>query len=111
MRQEEVIKSLMEQGVAGMIISPARGTSADAFKKLEVAGIPMVFAMRRMPDSRIPAVAPDNHRGAVLATAHLIRKGHRRVAFFGGSADLVVYHERLGGFREACESFGIASSE
>ncbi|TIU91125.1 MAG: LacI family transcriptional regulator, partial [Mesorhizobium sp.] len=70
-----------------------------------------VFTMRRLPESRIPVIAPDNHRGAWLATAHLIGKGHRRLAFFGGSSDLVVYHERLGGFREACEALGIAKRD
>src|SRR5258707_15214718 len=64
--------------------------------------------MRRLAESRIPVIAPDNHRGAFIATAHLNGKGHRRLAFFGGSSDLVVYHERLGGFREACETLGIA---
>jgi LacI family transcriptional regulator len=63
--------------------------------------------MRRLPASRIPAIAPDNHRGAFVATEHLIRKGHRRLAFLGGFADMTVYHERLGGFREACEANGI----
>ena len=57
-------KSLMEQGVAGLIVSPARGTAPDAFRRIETAGIPVVFAMRRLPASRIPAVSPDNHRGA-----------------------------------------------
>lgn len=106
-RQEEVLKSLMEQGVAGLIVSPARGTSPDAFRRIEAAGIPVVFAMRRLPDSRIPAIVPDNHRGAFLATSHLIRKGHRRLSFMGGFTDMVVYHERLGGFLEACSLHGI----
>ena len=110
-RQEEVLKSLMEQDVAGLIVSPARGTRPDAFRRLETAGIPVVFAMRRLPESRIPVIAPDNHRGAYLATRHLIAKGHRRLAFLGGSSDLVVYHERLGGFREACEAEGIGPDE
>ena len=48
-RQEEVLKSLMEQGVAGLIVSPARGTPPDAFRRIEAAGIPVVFAMRRLP--------------------------------------------------------------
>ena len=106
-RQEEVLKSLMEQGVAGLIVSPARGTAPDAFRRIETAGIPVIFVMRRLPASRIPAVAPDNHRGAVLATEHLIGKGHRRLAFLGGFTDMIVYHERLGGFREACAAHGI----
>ncbi|RUY89615.1 LacI family DNA-binding transcriptional regulator [Mesorhizobium sp. M7A.F.Ca.CA.001.10.2.1] len=110
-RQEEVLKSLMEQGVAGLIVSPARGTTPGAFRRIETAGLPVVFAMRRLPESRIPVIAPDNHRGAYLATAHLIGKGHRRLVFFGGSSDLVVYHDRLGGFREACETQGIAARD
>jgi LacI family transcriptional regulator len=110
-RQEEVLKSLMEQGVAGLIISPARGTPPDAFRRIEAAGIPVVFAMRRLPASRIPAVAPDNHRGSYLATEHLIRRGHKRLVFLGGFNDMVVYHERLGGFREACAANGIAPQD
>jgi LacI family transcriptional regulator len=106
-RQEEVLKSLMEQDVAGLIVSPAHGTSPDAFRRIEAANIPVVFVMRRLAESRIPAITPDNHRGASIATAHLIRKGHRRLAFFGGFADMSVYQERLGGFMEACSANGV----
>lgn len=110
-RQEEVLKSLMEQGVAGLIVSPAHGTSSDAFRRVEAAGVPVVFAMRRLNGSRIPAIVPDNHRGAMLATEHLIRKGHRKLAFLGGFSDITVYHERVGGFREACAAHGIPFSD
>lgn len=110
-RQEEVLKSLMEQDVAGLIVSPAHGTSRDAFRRIETANIPVVFVMRRLAESRIPAITPDNRRGAALATAHLIRKGHRRLAFFGGYADMSVCQERLGGFLEACDANGIGPDE
>jgi len=110
-RQEEVLKSMMEQGVAGLIVSPARGTTAEAFNRMRQANIPVVLAMRRLPDGRVPAVVPDNHRGAALAAAHLIGKGHRRLAFFGGFSDMVVYHERADGFREGCEANGIAAAD
>src|SRR5262245_29044277 len=110
-RQEQVLRSLMEQGVAGLIVSPAHGTAPDAFRRIEQAGIPIVFVMRRLPSSRIPAVTPDNHRGAYLAAEHLIRKGHRRLAFLGGFADMVVCYERLGGFREACAAHGITGAD
>lgn len=110
-RQEEVIKSLMEQGVAGLIVSPARGTRADAFERLRSAGIPVVLAMRRLPESRVPAIAPDNRRGAALAVTHLLDKGHRRIAFFGGYPELVVYRDRLDGYRDALTARGIAADE
>lgn len=110
-RQEEVLKLLMEQGVAGLIVAPARGTAPDAFRRIEQAGIPIVFVMRRLPASRIPAITPDNHRGAFMATEHLIHRGHRRLAFLGGFTDMVVYHERLGGFRDACAVNGVAPND
>jgi len=106
-RQDQVLKSMLEQGVSGLIVAPARGTSPDAFKRIELAGVPIVFAMRRLAESRIPVVAPDNHRGGLLAAQHLIAKGHRRLAFLGGNAGLSVYHERLGGFLEGCAVAGI----
>jgi LacI family transcriptional regulator len=110
-RQQEVLRSLMEQGVGGLIVSPARGTAPDAFRRLELASIPVVFAMRRLPGNRSPAVVPDNRYGAALAARHLVRKGHTRLAFFGGSPDLVVYQDRLAGFRDACQVSGIAADD
>lgn len=106
-RQDEVLISMLEQGVAGLIVAPARNTPADAFKRIELAGVPIVFAMRRLPESRIPIVAPDNYRGGALAAHHLIAKGHRRLAFLGGDRGLSVFHERMEGFREACLAAGI----
>lgn len=111
LRQEEVLKSLMEQGVAGLIVSPARGTPADTFARIRAAGVPIVFAMRRVEDSRIPVVAPDNRRGAQAATAHLLSKGHRRVAFLGGFPDMVVFRDRSAGYRDALAACGIEVDE
>lgn len=110
-RQDAVLKSMLEQGVAGLIVAPARNTPPDAFKRIEVAGVPIVFVMRRLADSRIPVVAPDNHRGGALAARHLIGKGHRRLAFLGGNPGISVYHERMEGFREACLADGIPAAD
>ncbi|MCT7377375.1 LacI family DNA-binding transcriptional regulator [Chelativorans salis] len=110
-RQGEVLKSLLEQGVSGLIVSPAHGTLPDAFERIRSGGTPIIFVMRRLAESRVPVVAPDNPWGAFLATSHLIGKGHRRIAFLGGFPDMVVYHERVGGYREALAAHGIAAAE
>lgn len=110
-RQDEVLKSMLEQGAAGLIVAPARDTAVDAFRRIELTGIPIVFAMRRLTDSRIPVVAPDNFRGGQLAARHLIGRGHRRLAYLGGQPGLSVYEERMGGFREACLAEGIAQED
>ena len=106
-RQAEVIKLMREQGVAGLIVSPARGTPDDALDGLVAAGIPVVLAMRRLHGRRIPVVGPDNRRGARLAVERLVELGHRRIAFLGGYADSVLRAERLEGFRAALAGAGL----
>ncbi len=110
-RQAEVLKSMLEQGASGLIVAPARNTPADAFRRIELAGVPIVFVMRRLAESRIPVVAPDNQLGGALAARHLVGKGHRRLAFLGGQPGLSVYHERLEGFREACLTEGLSAAD
>jgi LacI family transcriptional regulator len=106
-RQAEVIKLMREQGVAGLIISAARGTPDDALDGLVAAGVPVVLAMRRLKGRRIPVVSPDNRLGARLAVERLVELGHRRIAFFGGHGDSVVRAERLEGFRTALAAAGL----
>lgn len=106
-RQAEVIKLMREQGVAGLIVSAARGTPDDALDGLVAAGVPVVLAMRRLKGRRIPVVSPDNRQGARLAVERLVELGHQRIAFLGGYADSLVRAERLEGFRAALADAGL----
>jgi LacI family transcriptional regulator len=49
----------------------------------------------------------DNRRGAYLATEHLLSRGHRRIAFFGGHADSSSCRDRRAGYVEALTAAGI----
>ncbi len=105
-RQQQVIRSMREHGAAGLVLAPAMGASASDLKPL-VAGLPVVQVMRRLPGLKASSVAPQNKEGARKAVAHLIAVGHRRVAFVGGVASLLVREERLAGYRLALEEAGI----
>jgi LacI family transcriptional regulator len=106
-RQAEVIKLMREQGVAGLIVSAARGTPNDALDGLVAAGVPVVLSMRRLQGRRIPVVGPDNRMGARLAVERLVGLGHRNIAFLGGYSDSVVRAERLEGFQAALADAGL----
>ncbi|MBB6097225.1 LacI family transcriptional regulator [Deinobacterium chartae] len=56
---------------------------------------------------RLPWVAPDDEHGAYLATAHLIRLGHRTVAHLGNVEDTQAFHDRHSGYRRALEEAGL----
>jgi LacI family transcriptional regulator len=105
-RQLQVVRSMREHGAAGLVLSPAIGTSVTELRAL-VAGMPIVQVMRRLPGLRASLVSPENKEGARKATAHLIALGHRRIAFVGGLRSMVVRDERLSGYRLALEEADI----
>jgi LacI family transcriptional regulator len=105
-RQLQAIRSMREHGAAGLFLSPAIGTSLAELKVL-VADMPVVQVMRRLPGLKASFVAPENREGARNATAHLIAAGHRRIAFVGGVASMVVRAERLAGYLLALEEAGL----
>jgi LacI family transcriptional regulator len=105
-RQQEVIRSMREHGAAGLVLAPAIDTSVSDVKAL-VAGLPVVQVMRRLPGFKASSVSPENREGARKATTHLVENGHRRIAFVGGTASLLVRDERLAGYRLALEGAGL----
>lgn len=105
-RQAQVIRLMKEHGAAGLVISPAIGTEAEALDA-QTGGLPVALVMRRLPGARGALVVPDNRLGARRATAHLVSLGHRRIAFLGGMPGMSVYDDRLGGFRDALGERGL----
>ncbi|MDL2407152.1 LacI family DNA-binding transcriptional regulator [Rhizobium calliandrae] len=106
-RQREVVASMREHGISGLIVSPARGTDAADFKPLTNAGIPVVIVVRNIPGAKVSSLVSDNFAGASAAVEHLVGLGHRRISFMGGFANTAVFAERLGGYRDALAKAGI----
>jgi len=57
----------------------------------------------------VPVVGTDNRQVGELAAAHLLERGYRALAFYGGSKNLWD-RERLEGFRSHAGSFGVTVS-
>ncbi|SFI70392.1 transcriptional regulator, LacI family [Phyllobacterium sp. CL33Tsu] len=106
-RQRQVIASMRENGIAGLILSPARGTDASDVKPLADSGIPVVVVVRNLPGVKVSTLLSDNYAGAKAAVRHLINLGHRRIAFMGGFADTAVSSDRVRGYRDALMEAGI----
>ena len=110
-RQREVIASMREHGISGLILSPARGTDASDLKPLVAGGIPVVNVVRQIAAAKVSSLISDNYAGAHAAVTHLAGLGHRRIAFFGGFPDTAVFNERLRGYRDALVDAGLDVSE
>jgi len=110
-RQREVVASMREHGIAGLIVSPARGTDGRDFKPLVAAGIPVVVVVRKLSGAKVSSVLSDNRGGAAAAVAHLAALGHKRIAFLGGFDDTAVFQERLRGYQEGLVRAGLGVQE
>ncbi|MEM5789167.1 MAG: LacI family DNA-binding transcriptional regulator, partial [Syntrophobacteraceae bacterium] len=86
--QDEIIDDLMDRGVDGLIISSVTRNDP-IIGKLHGWGIPFTLAMRNIEQDEsgppVDCVVIDNRRGGYMATEHLIRLGHNRIALIGGS--------------------------
>src|SRR4051794_22151363 len=100
-REVNLLERLMHGTTdAGILMLPEE--SNEELRALQRAGYPFVVVdPRTAPDEGIPAVSAANASGARVATEHLLRLGHRRIAAITGPLAWLASSERLNGFRGA----------
>jgi LacI family transcriptional regulator len=74
---------------------------------LVAADMPCVAIDLVVSGPRSSYVTSDNHAGAVAATDHLYRLGHRRIATITGPLDMRPAAERLEGYRHGLAALGL----
>jgi DNA-binding LacI/PurR family transcriptional regulator len=108
--KERAYLSLMNTRMVDGLIFATVGANTAHLRMLRRRGVPVLLIARAPEGVGIDAVMVDNRRGAREATEHLIRLGHRHIAFIGGPASLPVEGEREAGYREALDAAGIPVS-
>ena len=106
-KEAAYLDALAEQRVQGVLITPTARLSP-ALDTLRRRGVPVVLLDRRAAGPDQCSVAVDDVHGGRLAADHLLERGHRRIAFVGGSSGLPQVQERHEGVEravlEACGS-------
>lgn len=72
------------------------------------SGVPVVAVDPHAGPAGLPTIDSDNFAGAVTATEHLLRLGHRRIGFLAGRPDLESSRLREEGYRAALAAAGLA---
>ncbi|MSI37931.1 Mal regulon transcriptional regulator MalI, partial [Escherichia coli] len=98
---------LLNQGVDGVVIAGAAGSSDDLRRMAEEKAIPVIFASRASYLDDVDTVRPDNMQAAQLLTEQLIRNGHQRIAWLGGQSSSLTRAERVGGYCATLLKFGL----
>lgn len=109
-RQNQVLRTMREQGAAGLVLCPAYGTPRSLTKEVASWGMPMVVMVRTLGPGAYDFAGADNERGIYAATRHLLDSGHTRIGFLGGRTG-VVLEQRLKGFRAALAERKLAFDE
>lgn len=103
--EAEIVATFASRRVDGLILVPTAPEQAYLETELR-SGWPVVCVDRVPTGARVDCVLADNRIAAANATRHLLRQGHRRIAFLGDAATLMTAQERLAGFREAMVEAG-----
>ena len=95
---------LQDRKVDGIIRVPVDdGANSELVHQLVSEGMAMVEVNRQRESDLLDAVLADNVGGGYVATEHVLRLGHRRVALLCGAAHLTTARDRLAGYRKALE--------
>lgn len=110
-RERQLVADFLGRRVEGLIVVPSGGAEVQHLQPAALGGVPLVLASRSVPGVHADTVLVDDVRGALEATATLLREGHRRIAFLGHRLSVFTGQRRLEGFRLAHERAGTAVAE
>lgn len=106
-REVEVVNTLINQNVSGIVISIAAETgSSDHLQQVLDRNIQLIQFDRVVEDLETFKVLNDNYKASYDAVIHLIEQGYRRIALLEGPQELHIFRERKEGYIAALKASG-----
>ncbi len=112
--ERRYLEILKGQKLKGIIITPtsdANEFNAEYLQFMENMGIPIVLVDRDVKHSKFGGVFIDNVAGAFEAVQALIKNDHRRIAVIAGPKTSKPGRDRLRGYKQALEDYGLPFDE
>lgn len=110
--ESESIQTLLNNNVAGIIISLSRETkNPSSFADVINKKVPFVMFDRTLNETHSNQVINNNFKGAYDVTRHLIEQGYKNIAHLTGPLFVNVYAERLKGYQQALADYHIPFNE
>lgn len=102
---ERIVTEFIGRRMSGVILTSIGQFDPGLVKKLERAGIPLVW-IERAPE-RSDRVLLDDRAGTYSATQTMLRAGHKKIAYIGLENGQAVEALRLEGYRQALAEAGL----
>lgn len=104
-REREAVEVALAEQVDGVLITPTQ-RSKEPIEILFESETPFILMSRHFRDLDTHYVVMDDEQGGFIATEHLIRKGHERIAILNGPMHISSAAERYAGYVKALRSHG-----
>lgn len=106
--EEDYLRFAFEDHYAGVLMITASETEELLAILNKKPDIPIVLANRYLRSMDLDVVCIDNFRGGYIATTQLIDAGHKKIAHLAGPTNSTASQDRLMGFKNALEDFGLS---
>jgi len=107
-KQELALRQAIQQEISGIILYPVNSKdTTPTLLDLAQKDFPLLLVDRYIRGLYTDFVASDNFGGGLLATRHLLRLGHRRIAFLSWKEPATSKEHRKVGYRQALIEAGI----
>lgn len=103
--EKKQLNTLLNTQVDCIFISISKNTSDLEYVKkiIDTTNTPIIFFDRKKDIPGISTITIDDHKGAYMATEHLINEGYKNICHFSGDQNLEIYQNRLKGYISALE--------
>lgn len=105
-RELDYIERLRRNHVDGLLFTTNHQDEDEALRRAIDASRNIVVMDEDVEGTDVPKVFGDNLQGGRLAARHFIDAGHRRLAYVGGSRNIMTSRERARGFADEVTASG-----
>lgn len=105
-KQSRLVKTMLERDVDGLILAPTAETPTASLQRL-MDHCALVLLTPYYAGLAADCVGMEDESGTERAVAHLIERGHRRIAFVGGYTAQETRQRRLQSYRDTLTRNGI----
>ncbi|MFG1497549.1 LacI family DNA-binding transcriptional regulator [Saccharospirillum sp. HFRX-1] len=109
--ERDAVQFLLKRRCDALILHLDLMPDAEIIELSKKESTPMILVNRLVPELTEQCVYLDNEAGGFLATEHLLKQGHQRIACITGPLYKADARERLAGYRRALASAGVAFDE
>ena len=106
-RQERFLRRIKEQGVDGLILCAAVGTTPALIAQIKAWRIPCVQILRTLDGADGDFVGPDFGRGIAAVVEHLAAQHHSRIVLLPSSKDTSASRDRIDAFVSCMRQRGL----